>query len=167
MLPLWGCYAKCCYGRSCTSFHMNLCFFILLGIYLGMEPLDHFVTPWTAAHQAPLSLGFPGKNTGMGCHFLLQRIFSTQGPNSSLLHQQVDSLPLSHHGSPKQHHHNGDSTLNVLRNHQPVFQGSSTILHFHQQCLRILKSLHILANLSSPTLLHIHLNGCEVVSLWL
>ena len=25
-----------------------------------------------AAHQAPLSLGFPGKNTGMGCHFLLQ-----------------------------------------------------------------------------------------------
>ena len=24
-------------------------------------------TPWTAAHQAP-----PGKNTGVGCHFLLQ-----------------------------------------------------------------------------------------------
>ena len=30
------------------------------------------VTPQMAAHQAPLSLGFPGKNTGMGCHFLLQ-----------------------------------------------------------------------------------------------
>ena len=29
-------------------------------------------TPKTAAHQAPLSLGFPGKNTGVGCHFLLQ-----------------------------------------------------------------------------------------------
>ena len=25
-----------------------------------------------AAHQAPLSLGFSGKNTGVGCHFLLQ-----------------------------------------------------------------------------------------------
>ena len=27
-----------------------------------------------AAHQAPLSLGSPGKNTGVGCHFLLQRM---------------------------------------------------------------------------------------------
>jgi len=25
-----------------------------------------------AAHQAPPSLGVPGKNTGVGCHFLLQ-----------------------------------------------------------------------------------------------
>ena len=29
-------------------------------------------TPQTAAHQALLSLGSPGKNTGVGCHFLLQ-----------------------------------------------------------------------------------------------
>ena len=29
-------------------------------------------TPWTAAHQAPPSLGFSGKNNGVGCHFLLQ-----------------------------------------------------------------------------------------------
>ena len=28
---------------------------------------------------------FPGKNTGMGCHFLLQGIFSTQGSNLYLL----------------------------------------------------------------------------------
>ena len=26
----------------------------------------------------------PGKNTGMGCHALLQGIFPTQGPNSGL-----------------------------------------------------------------------------------
>ena len=44
------------------------------------------VTPWTVAHQAPLSMGSPGKNTGVGCHFLLQRIFPTQGSNLSLLH---------------------------------------------------------------------------------
>ena len=25
---------------------------------------DSFVTPWPLAHQAPLSMGFPGKNTG-------------------------------------------------------------------------------------------------------
>ena len=29
-------------------------------------------TPWTAAHQAPPSLGFSRKNTGVGCHFFLQ-----------------------------------------------------------------------------------------------
>ena len=46
---------------------------------------------------------FPGKNTGMGGHFLLQGIFPTQGSNPSLLHLlpwQVDSLPLSHVENP-------------------------------------------------------------------
>ena len=43
------------------------------------------VTLWTVAHQAPLSLDSPGKNTGMGCHALLQGIFPTLGSNSSLL----------------------------------------------------------------------------------
>ena len=41
----------------------------------------------------------PGKNTGVCCHFLLQRIFLTQGSNPCLLHWQADSLPLSHLGS--------------------------------------------------------------------
>ena len=36
----------------------------------------------------------------MGCHFLLQGIFLTQGSNSGLPHWQVDSLPLSYLGSP-------------------------------------------------------------------
>ena len=45
---------------------------------------------------------YPGKNTGVVCHFLLQGIFPTQGSNPHLLHVlhwQVDSLPLSHLGS--------------------------------------------------------------------
>ena len=29
------------------------------------------VIPWTAAYQAPLSMDFPGKSTGVGCHCLL------------------------------------------------------------------------------------------------
>ena len=29
-------------------------------------------TPWTAAHQAPLSMGFSRQGIGVGCHFLLQ-----------------------------------------------------------------------------------------------
>ena len=45
---------------------------------------------------------FPSKNTGVDCHFLLQRILLTQESNLSflcLLHWQIDSLPLSHLGS--------------------------------------------------------------------
>ena len=61
---------------------------------------DSFAILWTVARQAPLSLGFSGKNTGVGCHFLLQGIFPTQGSNPGLLSWQVDSLPLSHEGSP-------------------------------------------------------------------
>ena len=55
-----------------------------------------FATPWTAAHQAPLSRDFPSKNTGVGCHFLLQGIFPTPGLYPHLLHWQAGSLPLSH-----------------------------------------------------------------------
>ena len=46
----------------------------------------------------------PGKNTGVGCHALLQGIFPTQGLNPRLLRLpsalQVNSLPLSHQRSP-------------------------------------------------------------------
>ena len=41
---------------------------------------------------------FPGKNSGVGCHFLLQRIFLIQGSNphlSGLLSWQVGSVPLA------------------------------------------------------------------------
>ena len=52
----------------------NFCHCLCLLLLL----LSHFnrvrlcVTPQTTAHQAPLSLDSPGKNTGVGCHFLLQ-----------------------------------------------------------------------------------------------
>ena len=42
----------------------------------------------------------PGKNTGMGYHFLLQGIFLTEELNPCILHWPVDSLPLSPQGSP-------------------------------------------------------------------
>ena len=44
--------------------------------------------------------GIPGKNTGVGCHFLLQGIFLTQGPNLSLLHCRQILYHLSHKGNP-------------------------------------------------------------------
>ena len=45
----------------------------------------------------------PSKNTEVGCHFLLQGIFLTQGSNLHLLHWQAYSLLLSHLGSPFMH----------------------------------------------------------------
>ena len=43
---------------------------------------------------------FPGRNTGVGCHFLLQEIFPTQGLNPGLPHCRQTLCPLSHQGSP-------------------------------------------------------------------
>ena len=51
--------------------------------------LARFLCPWDC----------PVKNTGVGCHFLLQGILPTQGLNLhllQLLHWQVDTLALSH-----------------------------------------------------------------------
>ena len=61
-----------------------------------------FATPWRLqATRLLCPWDFPGKSTGVGCHFLLQGVFQTQGLNPRLLCQQVDSLPLCHMGSQK------------------------------------------------------------------
>ena len=44
-----------------------------------------FLCPWD----------FPGKNTGVGCHFILQKIFPTLRSNPHHLHWQVDSLAIT------------------------------------------------------------------------
>ena len=51
------------------------------------------LTPWTVSHQAPLSMEFSSKNTGVGCHSLLQGDLPDPGvgPKSPAL--QADSLP--------------------------------------------------------------------------
>ena len=71
----------------CAQTCLTLCNF------MDCNPPD-FLHPWN----------FPGKNTGVGCHFLLQRIFPlTLGWDLHHLHLlkwQVDSLPLHHVGSP-------------------------------------------------------------------
>ena len=62
-----------------------------------------FATLWIIAYQAPLPWDSPGKNAGVGCHALLQRIFPTQGWNPhlwSLLHWQASSLLLTLPGKP-------------------------------------------------------------------
>ena len=61
-----------------------------------------FVILRRLASQAPLS-DSPGKNTGVGCHSLLQGFFLTQGLNTHLLcllYLQAGSLPLTRPGKP-------------------------------------------------------------------
>ena len=58
----------------------------------GLEP-SRFLCPWN----------FPGKNTGMGCHFLLQGSLPNWGTEPTSLESPAfagDSLPLHHIGSP-------------------------------------------------------------------
>ena len=66
------------------------------------DPTDKLLCPWD----------FPGKNTGMGCHFLLQ------GSNPSLLcllHWRADSLPLCHLGSPEKSQYITHNPLNPYK----------------------------------------------------
>ena len=68
----------------------------------GLEP-TRLLRPWD----------FPGKNTGVGCHFLIQEIFPTQGLNLGLLHCRPTLYCLSHQGSPPytQRNHNSKRHL--------------------------------------------------------
>ena len=73
-------------------------------IYICAQTCPSLCDPLDLAHQTPCVWDFPGKNSKMGCHFLLQGIFLIQGSNSCLRHfqnWQTYSLPLSHLESPQ------------------------------------------------------------------
>ena len=65
---------------------------------LVSKSVPTLATPWSVDCQVPPSIGFSrkilkwvaisfsSKNTGVGCHFLLQGIFLIQGSNPGLLH---------------------------------------------------------------------------------
>ena len=106
---LWGTLSSfpgfCLLDATIICFSRRLHFQVSPGGCPCSQSLSHVLlsaTPWTVARQAPLSMGFPGKNTGVHCHFLLQGIFLTHGFNPNLLHWQMDFLPLWHLGSPRE-----------------------------------------------------------------
>ena len=60
-------------------------------------------SPIDCTSQGPLSMGLSGKNTRLGCHSLLQRMYPAQGSYPHLLcllHWRVGSLPLAPSGKP-------------------------------------------------------------------
>ena len=60
----------------------------------GLLPI-RLLHPWNS----------PGENTAVGCHFLLQRIFPTQGSNPDLLHCRWVLYHLNRQGSTHTHTH--------------------------------------------------------------
>ena len=62
-------------ARVCTQFLSRVQLFVVGHRPHGLWPA-RLLCPWN----------FLGKNTGMGCHFLLRGIFPTQGLNMCVLH---------------------------------------------------------------------------------
>ena len=67
---------------------------------MKVKSLSHawlFATPWIVAWTKLLRpWDFQGKSTGVGCHFLLQGIFPTQGSNPGLSHCRQTLYCLRH-----------------------------------------------------------------------
>ena len=91
IMHLWYNLTSCVHFSSHTphshphTLHIlcSLCHsFFILAVLSHFSHVWLFVTPWTVAHQAPLSMGF--WSTGVGCHALLQEIFPSQGLNSNV-----------------------------------------------------------------------------------
>ena len=75
------------------------------------------------------------KNTGVGCHALLQRIFLTQELNLcliSLLHWQMDSLPLAPPGKPHKLH-----IIALYFSSSPLFNSTLYISSYQRICAEI------------------------------
>ena len=70
-----------------ANYHVNIQdpFLKIMHARSVTKPCQTLCSPWISVCQAPLSWDFSGKNTGVGCHALLQGIFLTQGLNPGLL----------------------------------------------------------------------------------
>ena len=83
---------------STSRFSINCGFYWNVSVCAkSLSRVRLFATQWTAACQAPLSMGYFRKEYWSELHFLLQGIFLTQGSNMRLfclLHWQVGSLLL-------------------------------------------------------------------------
>ena len=78
------CVCACVHSCLVDHSHLTLCYL------------------WTIAHQVPLSMEFFRQEYWSGLPFLTPGHLPDQGSNPCLLcllHQKVDSLPLSHQGS--------------------------------------------------------------------
>ena len=69
-------------------------------VNVSCSVVPSFLRPhWLQPTRLLCPWDFPGKDTGVGCYFLLQGIFPTQGSNPGLLHCRQILYQLSYKGS--------------------------------------------------------------------
>ena len=89
-------------GAISVLFWVHPCEDVLFLLCLVPQLCPTLYDPWTVAHQGSSFHGdSSGKNTGVGCHALLQGIFPAQGWNPSLLQCMQILYCLSHQGNPQ------------------------------------------------------------------
>ena len=95
----------------------------------GLQPA-RVLCPWDS----------PGKNTGVGCCFLLQAIFSTQESNLHLLcllHWQAGSLPLAPPGKPQ-----GKSSQGKAGEDKHMWHGTESLWNFNSSSIKCASHTH-------------------------
>ena len=93
-------FTKITFDWSIVAFQCCVKFLLLL-LLSRFSRVQLIATPWSAAHQAPPSIDFPGKSTGMGCHCLLCVLVSTLQQSESAVCIRISPLfwtlfPLGH-----------------------------------------------------------------------
>ena len=74
-------------GQQCdpNSLHTHAFNCLCACVLIHFSRVRLFATPWTEPSRLLRPWDSPGKNTGVGCHALLQGTFPTQGLNPRLL----------------------------------------------------------------------------------
>ena len=83
-------------GSQLPRYSMCLLSFLLPIGVLVAQHVRLFTTPWTVAHQPPLSIGFPQARILEGVAIPFSGGSSRLRDRTCLLHRQADSLLLSH-----------------------------------------------------------------------
>ena len=165
-MPLFFHYTCCCpslgpyrlsplllWGPFSWSLHFQLHFLLCICVFscsVVSDSLQPHVL-WPARLLCPWDS--PGKNTGVGCHFLLQGIFWTQGSNPCFLHLQAGFFTTEPLGKP--HTVYQDSFLLNVLHWIPAVYGSLSLnvsvwsTHFLSSdtnfisCLFLVSTLHL------------------------
>ena len=95
MIKMWYVYIHIyVYTPTHTHLDMLTCIYICICVcVLSFSVVSDSAIPWLQLTRLFCPWDFPSKNTGVGCHFLPQGIFTTQRRNRCLLHCRQTLYP--------------------------------------------------------------------------